>query len=419
MKLGLLTFHSVFNFGANLQALSTVSWLRARGHEVQIIDWAPHRGMAMYRETPACQQEAHRRFFERHYRLTSPCADDSDVARVVEENQLDGVVIGSDAVFQYVSWRLAYVPTRRGRFRCFRLTPEQRWPNPFLGTFSERLKRRVPVAFLAISAQNVDHRGLNRYELRRFRQHFGRFAAITVRDTWTQGLFERIFQDGFVPPIVPDPVLGLNQNYMQAHLPDVRSRFQLPEKYVLTTFPQGAGYSPEWLESFRAECERHGQACLSLPLPQGTQIPFSAAHANIPLPLTPEEWYGLLAGAQGYVGVNMHPIVVCLHNATPFFSLDNYGAFMSKKGRPCMAASKVFDLLNRAGLLDCYHNAWRQPWPSPADVFRRLMAFDRERCRKLAELRYLEYAANMEDLIRRLGSGGGTAGPGIGRPGED
>ncbi|MGD9612721.1 MAG: polysaccharide pyruvyl transferase family protein [Kiritimatiellia bacterium] len=402
MRIGLLTYHSVFNFGANLQALSTISYLRAQGHEVKVIDWAPHREMALYRQTPAGQQAVHRRFFESHYELTDPCADDRDVARAIAEHRLAGVVIGSDAVFQYVPWRTAFMPNRRGQIAYSRLTPDQRWPNPFLGTFMNGLRRPVPVAYLAVSAQNMDHRRISRWELGRFRKQFRRFADITVRDTWTQRLFERIFQGGVPPPIVPDPVLGLNQNYMFAHPQDVRRRFGLPEKYVLATFPGDAPYSAEWLEEFKVECERHGQACLALPLPRGDHVQFRDPSANLPLPLAPEQWYALLAGAAGYVGTNMHPVVVCLHNAVPFYSFDSYGLFSAKKGVESLGASKVFDLLNRAGLLDCYHNAWWPAWPRPADVFGRLQAFDRGRCAQLAALRRREYEAGMERLLRSL-----------------
>jgi len=406
MKLGLLTFHSVCNFGANLQTLSTLAWLRAHGHDVKVIDWSPHRDLALYRGVPEVQQEAHQGFFRRHYDLTAPCLDDQDVARAIEDNGLESIIIGSDAVFQYVSWRTALVPNRRGCIRWFRLTPDQRWPNPFLGTFLDRLRRWIPVAYLAISAQNADYRRMSRMELNRFRRHYARFVAITVRDSWTQGLFERIFPGACPPPIVPDPVFGLNQNYMRSHPMNIRERFGLPERYILVTFPRAPGYSSDWLAAFRTECGRNGQACLSLPLPQDTHLRFPDPAANIPLPLTPEEWFQLLAGASGYVGVNMHPVVTCMHTATPFFSFDHYGLFSARRGVETPAASKVFDLLNRAGLLECYHNVWQPLQPAPADVFRRLMDFDRDRCDALARLRFREYKAGMNNLVRSLVTSG-------------
>jgi len=248
----------------------------------------------------------------------------------------------------------------------------------------------------------VDYRRLCRFELRRFREHFARFAWISVRDSWTQGLFERILPDGRPPPIVPDPVWGLEQTAAEACFHSVRQRFQLPEKYVLASFPQDARYSAEWLEAFKEECGRHGHACLSLPLPRGNHIRFRDALANVGLPLTPMEWYALLANAAGYVGLNMHPLVVCLSNAVPIFSFDPYGFYSAKKGLEPLAASKVFDLLNRSSLLDWYHNAWWPSWPQPEIVFERLQAFNRERCRQLAAMRKGEFETALNTLVQSL-----------------
>ena len=38
MKIGILTFYRVANFGANLQALSTYSYLCKHGHEVVFLE---------------------------------------------------------------------------------------------------------------------------------------------------------------------------------------------------------------------------------------------------------------------------------------------------------------------------------------------------------------------------------------------
>ena len=41
MKIGILTYHSVYNFGANLQVLSTVGYLKNNGFEPIVINWIP------------------------------------------------------------------------------------------------------------------------------------------------------------------------------------------------------------------------------------------------------------------------------------------------------------------------------------------------------------------------------------------
>ena len=41
MKLGILTFHSVDNYGAVLQAFALQMYLKTLGHDVEIIDYRP------------------------------------------------------------------------------------------------------------------------------------------------------------------------------------------------------------------------------------------------------------------------------------------------------------------------------------------------------------------------------------------
>ena len=48
-----------------------------------------------------------------------------------------------------------------------------------------------------------------------------------------------------------------------------------------------------------------------------------AYEIGIPLPVL--NWYGLIKYASAYVGSNMHPIIVSLHNGTPCYSIDYWG----------------------------------------------------------------------------------------------
>ena len=41
MKIGILTYHFVSNFGANIQTLSTFEYFRNVGHDPVIINWIP------------------------------------------------------------------------------------------------------------------------------------------------------------------------------------------------------------------------------------------------------------------------------------------------------------------------------------------------------------------------------------------
>jgi len=39
MKIGILTYHAPYNFGANLQAYTTSLYLKSLGHDPMIIDY--------------------------------------------------------------------------------------------------------------------------------------------------------------------------------------------------------------------------------------------------------------------------------------------------------------------------------------------------------------------------------------------
>ena len=49
MKIGILTYHSGYNFGANLQAFASSSYLKSLGHEVKIINYGMKKVMKYIR----------------------------------------------------------------------------------------------------------------------------------------------------------------------------------------------------------------------------------------------------------------------------------------------------------------------------------------------------------------------------------
>ena len=146
-KIGILTYSGVFNFGANLQALSSLGYFRQRGYEAKIIDWQPAKLMETYRRIPAEQAEAHRNFFA-HYNCTRSCRNSRDVAEVIGEEEFDAVVIGSDAVIQYVPFLFHILPARTHILRHFMLTEENFIDNPFLAGFQPYLERKIPITII-------------------------------------------------------------------------------------------------------------------------------------------------------------------------------------------------------------------------------------------------------------------------------
>lgn len=70
------------------------------------------------------------------------------------------------------------------------------------------------------------------------------------------------------------------------------------------------------------------------------------------MPIDPMDWYCLIKYSHAYIGVLMHPIIVALHNAIPFFSFDQYGIRMGLYKN--YKSSKTYHILREANLLD-YH----------------------------------------------------------------
>ena len=99
MKIGILTYHAVYNFGANLQALSTFYYLKNNGHEPIIVDFFPEKLEGKFdKNVPAVQADAHKSFLKKHFVMTNRCRDAEGVAREIVLNNIEAVIIGSDAV---------------------------------------------------------------------------------------------------------------------------------------------------------------------------------------------------------------------------------------------------------------------------------------------------------------------------------
>lgn len=108
MKLGILTFHSVDNFGAVLQAFALQHYLEAQGHDVEIIDyrpayfhgpkswpWRPDRMIGRF--FTDWQSRKFEEFRRRYLKRTAPCWNN----RELEANlpRYDAVIVGSDQVW--------------------------------------------------------------------------------------------------------------------------------------------------------------------------------------------------------------------------------------------------------------------------------------------------------------------------------
>ena len=408
MKIGILTYHYVCNFGAQLQALSTFSYFLKKGYEVKIIDWEPNGITSGYSASTLKKQISEHRNFTKNFRLTKICKTNDDVANVISEENFDAVIIGSDAVIQYCSILSSLKPSRNLKLRWFNLKEADKFPNPFFGLHPN--KKRTKYFYLSVSAQNCNFNNLLPLEKRIIYKFVRQFTWITVRDTWTQSFFRTISKGQILPPITPDPVFNFNENCKSLILETeskIAEKFSFfSSKYLLVSFKKQ--FSPKtknWVKTLESIAKQQGITVVSLPYPQESNTFGLSTH--IDLPLSPIDWYLLIKHSAGYIGNNMHPIVSSIHNCTPFFVFDQYVLKKNflEKTSDNFASSKIYDLLNNLSLTEYYYNIKSStPEPSPEYVLNKILSFNTKKtllASRSMSLRYQITMQHIEDFIQQ------------------
>ncbi len=403
MKIGVLTYHSACNFGANLQALSTVSYFIDRGYDVLVIDWKTTELDDYYRRiTPQIQYEVHKNFCEKYLPLTRTCATDIDIAKVIEEEKIDAVVIGSDAVMQHHPFLSRIVFPTKKIVQIRQIGRDRLCPNPFWGSFLTKLDRNIPLCFMSGSSQNSAYNLMTKKEIQTMNSCLENFKYVSVRDDWTAKMVNYVSKGKINPPITPDPVFAFNYNVkIQPAEIDIRKKFSLNGKYCLFSFHNSKTVSEKWLLQIEKLFSKANIECIAFPFPSGVKFkhPFMR---EINVPLDPLEWYSLIKYSSGYIGHNMHPIVVSLHNCVPCFSFDNYGTakfrfFVNEKSSKIYHILEYFELLSNR--VCCHHFA---KMPNPDVVFDRIMSFDRKLVAKKRDTLLSSYKKMMMDIEAAL-----------------
>ena len=232
------------------------------------------------------------------------------------------------------------------------------------------------------------------------------FCYVSVRDVDTQKMFSFITEGQCCPSVTPDPVFAFNQNAasLVPSKEELMKKYGLSDKYMLISFKneKRSNVSQTWLNKFQDIAKHHGIQCVSLPF--STSLSAGELESEIALPLNPIDWYALLKYSCGYIGNNMHPIVVCIHNTVPFFSFDNYGT-KHANGLFCdSSTSKIRHILKVANLLDCRiaSNSLFRRTPSPEHVFNKLQTFDKAKCITFAQSYLCKYNEMMTTMLKHI-----------------
>lgn len=407
MKIGLLAYHAVCNFGAMLQLLSTYMFLKNHGHEPVIINWVAKDLENYYAQnTPISQIENQLKLRLQLWKETALCRTIKDVANIISNEQIDAVIIGSDAVAQHHPLFERIVFPCRNIIAINSVTSDVVFPNPFWGIWTDYLDKPVPVALMSAASQDSKCKYISKKLRKQMKERIMAFSYVSVRDVDTQKMFSFITEGQCCPSVTPDPVFAFNQNAVSLvpSKEELMKKYGLSGKYMLISFKneKRCNVSQTWLNKFQDIAKHHGIQCVSLPF--STSLSAGELESEIALPLNPIDWYALLKYSCGYIGNNMHPIVVCIHNTVPFFSFDNYGT-KHANGLFCdSSTSKIRHILKVANLLDCRiaSNSLFRRTPSPEHVFNKLQTFDKAKCKNFAQGYLNKYNEMMTKILERL-----------------
>lgn len=364
INIGLLTYHWVANYGANLQMYSTYMYLKNRGYSPIVINYIPHGAIQFYKRFAGeSQMNCHQHFLKNNCTITREFSELSDFSTILKEYNITHLVVGSDSLFNLIKSKRSFF-----HHKSIDVSEDHCFPNPF---WCKDIN--IPHVALSVSSQNAHYTDFKNIK-KDIKDALMGFKQITVRDEWTKKMV-KFFTDNVIDPMVtPDPVFSFNYNVTTKNTSEsIRHMYGLPEKYVIFTFNNGRmKASNSWIKNVKREFNQKGYACVYLPKSTGCQR--LNLDYEIKMPIDPLDWYDLIRYSNGYVGVLMHPIVVCLHNNVPCYSFDHYGTgpiFMANK-----KSSKIYHIMNKANLLS-HHYFLRNHifYPSVSEVVNKIINF--------------------------------------------
>lgn len=391
--------------GATLQLLSTYCYLQKNGEEPVIINWIAEDLERMYEKwAPSQVREMHKQLRSRIWRETRLCRTSEDIAQVIREEKIEAVIIGSDAVAQHrpLLERLQF--SKKTILRLSAITSDRIFPNPFWGTFNEYLSPRIPVAVLSASSQDSLYQLISPILKRKMRDAILRYSYISVRDEWTKQMIASITRNRVVPEVTPDPVFAFNTNasHLVPTFEQILQKYNLPEKYFVLSFLNNKSVSQEWLTRFEALAAKQGISCVSLPFAHKDS--YGELKYRIPMPLSPLDWFVIIKYSAGYIGNNMHPVVVSLHNHVPLFSFDHYGLKTLNNHIKSDKSSKIKHVLSLAGLSDYRISTLKEHSIAPETVLEKLLSFPIKKEAAFSEERESAYMKTMQQILASIKS---------------
>lgn len=405
MKIGLLAYHAACNFGAFIQLLSTVEYIKKQGDEPIVINWIPRDFRKDYEKRALPEvRELYARLREQYYPMTELCETDRRVAEIIEKEKIDAIIIGSDAVLQHHPLR------ERIHFPCRRIiyiskpTSDRMFPNCFWGSFLRYLSAPIPVAVISGSSQDSKYYYIKAKIKAKMKQSILGFRYMSVRDDWTQKMIKYLTDGEIIPDVTPDPVFAFNQNasHLVPSKEDICKKFSIPENYMILSFKGSKSVSQEWINDFHKLANDKGLACVKLPYADAPA--YGDIQYTIDDAISPLDWYALIKYSKGYIGNNMHPIVTSITNAVPFYSFDNYGISKIDGRSTNGESSKIYHILKQADLLEnrVFTLGVDYSPQSPNNVLDSVLDFNVEKEKSFAKIYCHKYEKMMREVYKQI-----------------
>lgn len=394
MRIGILTYHTPCNFGANLQAYASYKYFTSLGIDTWIINYSLPSDNS-YDTAAELQKEAHWNFSQHTLRVTRVVDNDS-LLELVREMNFDAIGVGADAV-----WNKRVVDDLRVFF-CDWL-------------FKSDLKDKVKVFALSPAFMGQTYSDLPLDVKNDFKSALEQFTYLDARDQWTAHVVNKeIAGYELIKNINPDPVFLLDK------FVDVEWKHPdsiLSKKYYLISLPRNytksLGFLKRiWVKRLTSLLHRRGYQLVEIPTPDG--VSGIESDYIVPYPIDPLQWYLWIKNAKGYMGVRFHAIVSSLSAGTPFLSLDTYGKVDSKKDKifsylgfhkndhVINKSSKIRNLIDGSGLERCRINGTFIFMVSPRWIINLIESVDLELIRRFREKNIGKFEYNMGEMIKNV-----------------
>jgi hypothetical protein len=390
------------NFGATLQAVSTYCYLKNNGYEPVFINYQSLEAQnAIKKGKDDSQWKTQLDFVNGIIKSqTSVCETSSQLIDIIFKENIAALIIGSDALLQHHPFLARIRKGRRRPIYIQNVASDRLFPNIFWGI---GINTVIPTALMSVSSQNSEYRLFSPFTKKKMRGTLSKMKYISVRDTWTRDMVKNV--SGISVPVTPDPVFSFNQNVgnLVPSKSDTIEKFGLSENYILLSLFEQV-VSQEQIREIKKLFNEDGKELVILPMPTGGTYEF-VADKEIKFPLSPMDWYALIKYSSGYIGSNMHPIVVCLHNAVPCFSLDIWGRTNFFNRKVDDGSSKVKHIMSVFGIAQNHRLINNGKCEVEMDeIFDAIKNFPYEQV-KLKASEYLDaYNVMMQDILYSLHS---------------